>query len=48
MGKILLPLKRPRFAQLGPLTMISFGIIVSFISTAVLAWLIACILNGFV
>lgn len=48
MSELPLSLKRRRFAQLGPLAMISIGIILSFAWAAFLAWLIVCLLSGLV
>jgi hypothetical protein len=48
MSELPLSLKRTRFAQLGPLTRISFGIILSFASASLFAWLIVCFLSALI
>jgi hypothetical protein len=48
MSELPLPLKRSWLAQLGPLTMMSVGIILSFTWAAFLGWLIVCVLNGLI
>jgi len=48
MPEFSLSLKRSRFEQLGPLTMISVGIITSFASATFLCWLTVCILGGLI
>jgi hypothetical protein len=48
MSELPLSLNRTRFAQLGPLTMISIGIILSFASASLLAWLVVCLLSGLI
>jgi len=48
MSELPVSLKRTRFAQLGPLTMISIGIILSFASASLLAWLVVCLLSGLI
>jgi hypothetical protein len=47
MSESAVSLKRHRLAQLGPLTIISVGIILSFAWTAFLAWLMVCVLSEF-
>lgn len=48
MSESLVPLRQRRLGQLGPLAVISVGIILSFAWVAVLAWLVICILGGFI
>ena len=48
MSVLHLSVARSRLAQLGPLTMISVGIIASFGSAALLCWAVVCIVNGLI
>jgi hypothetical protein len=48
MSESSIPLKRRQLAQLGPLVIISIGIILSFACAAFLAWLIVCAFSGLI
>jgi hypothetical protein len=41
-------LKRRRLAQLGPLVVVSVGIILSFAWAGFLAWVIVCVVSGLI
>jgi len=47
MSELPLSLKRSWLSQLGPLTVVSAGIIASFAGASLL-WLMVCILSGFI